>query len=114
MKEQPRDTTFRARIHVDGDYVKAYVNEDRVVNFPSATFARSKTIQINLPAASDTPTMIGNVLIPAGGNSMSDALTSDGRVTTQGIYFDANDFPALSRETQTARDFSRAAVCFEA
>lgn len=88
VKEQAHDTTFRARIHVDGEYVKAYVNEERVVNFPTATFARSKTIQINLPATTESPTLIGNFLIAAGGKSMYDALASDGRVTTQGIYFD--------------------------
>jgi OmpA-OmpF porin, OOP family len=88
VKELQRDTTFRARIQGDGRYIKAYVNEDRVVNFPTTTFGRGNSLLINVPATPDTPILIGNFLIAAGGKTMYDALSTDGRVVTQGIYFD--------------------------
>lgn len=87
-KEQQHDSVFRARIQLDGQYVKAYVDGDRVVNFPTANFGRGRTLLINLPATSEEPTLIGNLVIAAGGRSIYDALSADGRVATQGIHFD--------------------------
>ena len=83
-----KDGVFRARVQVDGKYVKAYVDEERVVNHPSANFGRANAIQINLPASGERPALIGNIVISAGGQQLYDALLADGRVATQGIFFD--------------------------
>ena len=81
---------FRVRVHADGKYVKMYLNERRVVNMPNANLARGKQVLfvLNSGNADRGLPMIGNVTINAGGRDMYDALNADGRVATQGIYFD--------------------------
>lgn len=87
--------TVRFRLHVDGKYVKAYINEYRVANAPSADFGRPNYLvlefQDNTNAGSHPYShLITNLTINAGGREMYDALLADGRVATQGIYFDTN------------------------
>lgn len=81
-------TMAHARIHVDGKYIKVYINETRIVNAPNGDFARGSKLYIRLPYVQDSPVMIGNISVNAGGKDMYDALLADGRVVTQGILFD--------------------------
>ncbi len=75
-------------VQVDGDYVKAYVNEKRVANVPNAKLVRSNKLYVRLEGANDkTPMMIANLRVMAGGRALYDALAASGRVATQGIYF---------------------------
>ncbi len=78
----------RARIQVDGEYVKVYLNESRVANVPTAKFGRANKLFLQLWGSADDPVMIGNFTVAAGGRGLYDALMSDGRVATQGIFFD--------------------------
>jgi outer membrane protein OmpA-like peptidoglycan-associated protein len=78
----------RARIMADGEYVKVFVNERRVVNVPNAKLGRSKQIYVFLNGwSAEAPRMIGDVRIAAGGRKLYDALAEKGRVATQGVLF---------------------------
>lgn len=78
----------KARLQADGDYLKLYVNEKRVANVPTAKFGRSRQLSFLLWGSDETPTLIGNFVVAAGGMDLYDALMANGRVATQGIFFD--------------------------
>lgn len=85
--------TVRFRLHVDGKYVKAYLNEQRVANVPSADFGRPNYLVIEFTDNTNAGThpyshFITNLTVNAGGREMYDALMAEGRIATQGIYFD--------------------------
>jgi OmpA-OmpF porin, OOP family len=93
----------RARIHVDGKYVKAYINETRIVNVPNGDLSRGNKLFIRLPHVDEHPVMIGNLSVNAGGKDMYDALLADGRVVTQGIYFDVGSDRIRPESTPTLK-----------
>jgi hypothetical protein len=72
-----RDTkkeVVRARIMADGEYVKVFVNERRVVNVPNAKLGRTKQIYVGVYGwSAEAPRMIGDVRIAAGGRKLYDA-----------------------------------------
>jgi OOP family OmpA-OmpF porin len=82
----------RVRVHADAGYMKVYINEDRVANMPN--MGRWMGNQINFHFRDNTNNgkvegaLISNISINAGGRDMYDALSADGRLAVQGIYFD--------------------------
>jgi outer membrane protein OmpA-like peptidoglycan-associated protein len=71
--------------------MKVYVGEKRVANVPNAVFPRSDTLFIAVSSATeDKPIIIGSIRIAGGGRDLYDRLAEEGRVATQGIYFDVN------------------------
>jgi OmpA-OmpF porin, OOP family len=94
----------RARIHVDGKYVKVYINETRIANAPNGDLARANKIFIRMPGNEDTAVMIGNISVNAGGKSMYDAIMGAGRVATQGIFFDTGSDRIRPESTPTLRE----------
>jgi len=83
---------FKIRVHVDGKYVKLYLDERRVSNIPNADFERANKIHFMVTGTSingtQQPFFLKSISINAGGRELYDALMADGRVATQGIYFD--------------------------
>ncbi len=79
---------FRVRLQADNRYVKMYVNQDRVANIPNGNFGRTNKLRFSLNGTSEQPVYVGNIVIAAGGSQLYDALLADGRVATQGIFFD--------------------------
>lgn len=79
---------FRVRLQADGRYVKMYVNQDRVANVPNANFGRTNKLRFSLNASTELPVYVGNFTVAAGGSQLYDALLANGRVATQGIFFD--------------------------
>jgi OmpA-OmpF porin, OOP family len=79
---------FPVKIMADGDYVKVYMNGTRVANAPNAKIGRSTRIHIEASGTKDSPTLMGNFRIAAGGKDLYKALSSTGRVTTDGVLFD--------------------------
>jgi outer membrane protein OmpA-like peptidoglycan-associated protein len=95
----------KIRIAVDGDYLKLYANEQRVLNVPNAKLGRSKQIFLFLNGWSATETrMVANVRVAAGGRAMYDALMSNGRVATQGILFDTGSDRIRPESTPTLKE----------
>jgi outer membrane protein OmpA-like peptidoglycan-associated protein len=78
----------RGRVLADGKYIKAYLDDTRVINVPNADVGRSNQILFFTDGNAKQPTLFGNFRIAAGGKKLYDALAATGRVATQGIYFD--------------------------
>lgn len=78
-------------ISVNGTFVKAYIDNVRVINDPDALLRPIKLIGINMGVsgglASDR-VMIGNVRLAEGGKDVKSALDTDGKIITHGILFD--------------------------
>lgn len=96
-----KSRVVRFRIMADGKYVKAFVNERRVANVPNANLGRSKVVWLGMGSSDDLPTMIGNVRIAAGGRDLYDALSEQGRVAVQGIFFDTGSDRLRPESTPT-------------
>lgn len=76
------------RVMADGKYVKVYMGGTRVANVPNADIGRAQRIVFYFDASDDAPAYFGNFRVAAGGKDLYDALAAEGRVATQGIYFD--------------------------
>ncbi|HEX7071126.1 MAG TPA: OmpA family protein [Rhodothermales bacterium] len=95
----------KIRISVDGGYLKLYANEHRALNVPNANMPRSNRIYMNLNGwDAENPRMIANVRIYAGGTPMYDALTAEGRFSTQGILFDTGSDVIKPESSPTLRE----------
>jgi outer membrane protein OmpA-like peptidoglycan-associated protein len=78
-------------ISVNGTFVKAYIDNVRVINDPDGLVRPIKLIGINMGVsgglASDR-VMIGNFRLAEGGKDVKSALDTDGKIITHGILFD--------------------------
>ena len=101
-----RDKIFHARVMADGAYVKVYVNDKRCVNVPNFGAFRSNKIMFWVDAHEGEPAMFGNFRIAAGGKKLYDALSTDGRVATQGIYFDTGSDRIRPESTPTLKEIA--------
>ena len=105
MPEKVKKRVSHCRLMGDGKYLKVYINETRVANVPNATFGRAKMLQIHVWAEEDKPLMLTNFRIAAGGKKiLYDALMADGRVATQGIYFDSGSDRLRPESTPTLKE----------
>ena len=92
MEDQSLTRPFRLRVHQDGDYMKVYLDEVRVANMPN--MGRWTGSQIHIQTRNNTNrdqvqgALFTNISLNAGGRDMYDALSADGRLALQGIYFD--------------------------
>lgn len=100
-EEQPA----RIRIAVDGDYLKLYANEHRALNAPNLKMGRSNRIRVYMNGwSAEHPRMIADLRIMAGGQELYDALEANGRVATQGIYFDTGSDRLRPESTPTLKE----------
>lgn len=97
---------MRFRLHVDGNYIKVYLEEKRVANMPNGNFGRNNYLIFHMTGSADEPEapLITNFSINAGGTPMYDALMSDGRFSTQGILFDTGSDRIRPESTPTLND----------
>lgn len=105
-------TTYRegltpVRIAVDGTYGTMYVNEERVANMPVLQLERNDYVELVLGGLSDEPTYITDIRVAAGGTQLYDRLVADGRVSTQGIYFDTGSAALRPESTGTLAQIRR-------
>lgn len=98
------NAAMRARVMADGKYVKVYVNDTRVANIPNADLGRSNKISVEVPGKEDMPTMLSNLSVMAGGKKLYDAITENGRASTQGIYFDTGSDRIRPESTPTLKE----------
>ncbi|MCC5861632.1 MAG: OmpA family protein [Gammaproteobacteria bacterium] len=96
-----RDRLTPIRIAVDGNYATMYVEEERVANIPNMQLVRNDFLTFVLGGRSEQPSYIGNLRIAAGGLELYDRLMADGRVSTQGIYFDTGSAAIRPESTGT-------------
>jgi OOP family OmpA-OmpF porin len=101
---------YRVRVQGDGKYVKVYLNETRVANMPNADFARTRSITFHFDGntwnGDQSPPLLGNLSINAGGKELYDALVADGRVATQGILFDSGSDVIKPHSTPTLEEIT--------
>ncbi len=95
-----------ARVLADGPYIKLYVNDRRLANIPNFSPARENKILFYVDAHEQTPAMFGNFRIAAGGKKLYDALAADGRVATQGIYFDTGSDRVRPESSPTLKEIA--------
>lgn len=98
---------FKVRVDVDGRYMKVYLDEQRVANIPNANFGRSNKLIFEFEDTDNDkkmPVLLGNLSVNAGGKPLYDALSSSGRVTTQGIYFDVGSDRLRGESTPTLKE----------
>jgi outer membrane protein OmpA-like peptidoglycan-associated protein len=94
----------RARVLADGKYLKVYLDDTRVLNVPNADLGRANKIQFYTDGDAKSPTLFGNFRIAAGGKKLYDALSTSGRVATQGIYFDTGSDRIRPESTPTLKE----------
>lgn len=102
--QELKDKLFPVRVMVDGKYAKVYAGSKRVSNVPNAVIARGNKLYFRVSASDDSPVYIGNIRVMAGGKKLYDALESDGRVATQGIYFDTGSDVIRGESTPTLKE----------
>ena len=99
------EAPVKIRIQVDGGYLKLYANEKRAINVPNAKMGRSNQIRVNMNGwSAELPRMIANIRVAAGGKELYDALSANGRVATQGIYFDTGSDRIRGESTPTLKE----------
>jgi outer membrane protein OmpA-like peptidoglycan-associated protein len=96
----------KVRVMADGRYVKVYVDSQRVANVPNANLGRTNKIHVQVPGYEDDPALVGNIRVMAGGRDLYDALSADGRVATQGIYFDTGSDVIRGESTPTLKEIA--------
>jgi OmpA-OmpF porin, OOP family len=114
VQADARVTTFfknrpnRLMILGDGKYLKGYINDKRVFNVPNADFARTNKIWIwTYHATDELPLYIGNVRVAASDKKLYDALLANGRVATQGIYFDTGSDKIRPESSATLKEIGQ-------
>ena len=100
------DVPYQARIMVDGNYVKAYIDEKRVVNVPNLTHVRTDRVLVWCDGTEEEPMFIRNIRLAGGGRKLYDALAESGRVATQGIYFDSGKESIRPESTPTLKEIA--------
>ena len=94
----------RVRLLADGKYIKVYLDDKRIVNVPNADLGRTTKILFNTDARVDQPTLFTNFRLAAGGKKLYDALAAEGRVATQGIYFDTGSDRIRGESSATLKE----------
>jgi outer membrane protein OmpA-like peptidoglycan-associated protein len=93
------------RVMADGEYMKVYLDDHRVVNAPNAVFPRTNTLYFTVAWAYEAnPIMIGPMRIAAGGLELYDRLAAEGRVATHGILFAVDSDVIRPESTPTLKE----------
>lgn len=101
----PSGTFVDCRFTIDGQYVKAYVNQHRVGNLPNGSVFRGDSLFLKIPGfGSEHPTLVTNIRVAAGGKPLYDALAASGRVATHGIYFASGSAQIQPESTPTLKE----------
>lgn len=102
-----KDELADIRIAVDGAYATMYVNEQRVANMPAFTIDREAYVVVVAGGREGQPTLLTDIRIAAGGLELYDRLMADGRVSTQGVYFDTGSDAIRPESTGTLTEIGR-------
>jgi len=104
VSEAQWDRVHFARLMVDGDYAKAYVDSIRVANVPNAALGRSGTLELYLGGRESDPVFLTNLRVAAGRRRLYDVLAASGRVATYGIYFNVAGDEPRAESTPTLKE----------
>jgi outer membrane protein OmpA-like peptidoglycan-associated protein len=104
LPDAERGKLRRGRVLADGKYVKVYLDDTRVLNVPNGDLGRADKILFYTDGDAKAPSLFGNFRIAAGGKKLYDALSTAGRVATQGIYFDTGSDRVRPESTPTLKE----------
>jgi OmpA-OmpF porin, OOP family len=90
----------------EGKYVKVYMNSVRVANVPNAELGRANRIVVEFDGTAEHPAFFRNFRVAAGGRKLYDALAAEGRVATQGIYFDTGSDRLRPESSPTLKEIA--------
>lgn len=107
LAEGVTEGVMHCRVMADRKYMKVYVNNTRVSNFPNTSFPRSSKLLFEVAAHEERPAMFANFRIAASDKKMYDALMANGRVATQGIFFDSGSDRVRPESTPTLKEMSQ-------
>jgi outer membrane protein OmpA-like peptidoglycan-associated protein len=93
-----------ARVMADGEHVKVFIDEKRVSNSPRIEIPRGDRIMFEMWGTDEKPVYIGNIRVAAGGRDLYDKLAAEGRVSTQGIFFDVDSDRIQPESTPTLEE----------
>ncbi len=99
-----RGDLHRARVLADGAYLKVYLDDTRLLNVPNADLGRGAKIAFYTDGDASSPSLFGDFRIAAGGKKLYDAIAAEGRVATQGIYFDTGSDRIRPESTPTLKE----------
>jgi OmpA-OmpF porin, OOP family len=96
------------RILADGNNLKAYVDEKRLANLPTAQFLRAKAITVRLDGRDDEDNAVylTRIRVAESQKSIYDALSATGRWTTQGILFETGKSDVKPESTPTLKEIA--------
>jgi OmpA-OmpF porin, OOP family len=95
--------SHQLRILVDGAYAKVYVDARRVANVPNYAVPNGNKIGFYC----DAGMALGGIRVAESGRRLYDALAADGRVATQGIYFDSGSDQIRPESAPTLREIAK-------
>ena len=98
----PVNVVHMGRIMMDGTYAKVYVDAVRVANVPNFNIERGTRIGFYC----DGGMSIGGIRVAEGGRKLYEALAADGRVSTQGIYFDSGSEQIRPESAPTLKEIA--------
>ena len=90
------------RIMMDGSYAKVYIDAVRVANVPNYNIERNNRIGFYCDAGMS----LGGIRVAEGGRKLYEALAADGRVATQGIYFDTGSDQIRPESAPTLKEIA--------
>jgi outer membrane protein OmpA-like peptidoglycan-associated protein len=92
----------------DGKYLKLYADEKRVANIPNALFKRDKALFVRLNARDDdkNAVYVTRIRVAESQKTIYDALSANGRWTTQGILFDTGKSEVKPESTPTLKQIA--------
>ncbi len=108
QKKALQGSLVHARFQGDNKYLKVYTNERRVANIPNAMMVRGNSIYLSLwgTDGGDRPVYVGRIRVAETQATVYDALSSDGRWTTQGILFETGKSEPLPESTPTLKEIA--------
>lgn len=93
--------THHISISVNGTFVKAYVDNIRVINDPDAIIRPVKFVGVGLSGHGHA--MFSNFRLAEGGKNIKSAINTDGKIVTHGILFDPGSDKIRPESTATLR-----------
>ncbi len=108
MRDGRWEEIVHCRIMGYKKYLKVYVNETRAANVPNADFVRGNRVHFYLYNFSQDGILLDHIRIAEGGKTiLYDELAANGRVATQGIYFDVNSDNIRPESTPTLKEMGK-------
>jgi OOP family OmpA-OmpF porin len=107
MSTRYRGKSAQLRVMGDGEYIKVYLDEKRLVNIPNARFARSNGLNLWLDArGEENPVYVGRIRVAESGKSIYDEISTKGSVATQGILFDTGSDRIKPESSPTLKEIA--------